>query len=116
MALTPIERIALIGFGEAGGIFGRDFAQICVANRSIRVSAFDILLGSQESREAMISRARESGVRVEETMGDCLRDAHLVISAVTASSALDVAGQSAAILRSGQTFLDINSVSPGTKR
>jgi 3-hydroxyisobutyrate dehydrogenase-like beta-hydroxyacid dehydrogenase len=39
-----------------------------------------------------------------------------VISAVTASSALDAAREAGPLLERGQTFLDINSVSPATKR
>jgi 3-hydroxyisobutyrate dehydrogenase-like beta-hydroxyacid dehydrogenase len=40
----------------------------------------------------------------------------VVISAVTASSASGVASEAAKLLGSNQFFLDINSVSPGTKR
>lgn len=40
MDANPIRHIALIGFGEVGGIFGRDFAA-----GGLRVSVFDILLG-----------------------------------------------------------------------
>lgn len=86
MADARIQRIAIVGFGEVGGIFGRDFSQ-----QGIDVSVFDILLHSAESRDAMLSKARECAVRACETLGDCPRDAELVISAVTATSALDVA-------------------------
>lgn len=111
MADTRIQRIAIVGFGEVGGIFGRDFSQ-----QGIDLSVFDILFHSAESRDAMLSKARDCAVRACETLGDCLRDAELVISAVTATSALDVARDASPILRSDQFFLDINSVSPGTKR
>ena len=47
---------------------------------------------------------------------DAVRDADLLISAVTCSAALDVAKESAAALRAGQIHLDINSVSPDAKR
>jgi len=111
MASEPIQRIAIVGFGEAGGIFGKDLAA-----RGLDVSAFDILLHSEDAREAMLAKARESKVRAAESLSDCVREAELVISAVTASSALDVAKDTSRLLHSGQTFLDINSVSPGTKR
>jgi 3-hydroxyisobutyrate dehydrogenase-like beta-hydroxyacid dehydrogenase len=45
-----------------------------------------------------------------------LYKAELVISSVTASSAVDVAKQAGRVLDEGQLFLDINSVSPKTKR
>jgi 3-hydroxyisobutyrate dehydrogenase-like beta-hydroxyacid dehydrogenase len=111
MAPVAIQRIAIIGFGEAGGIFGCDFAQ-----QGIAVSIFDILLHSLKARETMLSKARECGVQARESLSDCVRDAELVISAVTASSAQDVASEASSVLRSDQNFLDINSVSPGTKR
>ena len=107
----PIQRIAIIGFGEVGGIFGNDLTK-----QGITVSVFDILLKSKRHRKQMLAKARACGVRVVESLQDCIREAELVISAVTASSSLSVAKQTGPILRRGQTFLDINSVSPKTKR
>ena len=106
-----ISRIAIIGFGEVGGIFGTDFAA-----QGIEVSAFDILLASESHRRPMLDKARTCGVKAEDSLRDCVRDADLVISAVTASSALDVAQKAGPILHQNQIFLDINSVSPETKR
>ena len=111
MATAPIQRIALVGFGEAGGILGQDFAKLRVA-----VTTYDILLDSPESRDAMLAKARNSGVEARGSLAESLRDAELVISAVTATSDLDVARDASSILRPGQIFMDINSVSPGTKR
>ncbi len=111
MAIEPIQRIAIVGFGEAGGIIGNDLAA-----RGLDVSTFDILLHSKGSREAMLAKARDAKVLAAESLSECVRDAQLVISVVTAASALDVAKDAARLLRAGQTFLDINSVSPGTKQ
>jgi 3-hydroxyisobutyrate dehydrogenase-like beta-hydroxyacid dehydrogenase len=107
----PVSRLAIIGFGEAGGIFGEDFAR-----RGIDVSVFDTLLNSKGHRPQMLAKARACGVRAANNFEDCVRDAELVISAVTASSTLDVAKKAAALVHAGQIFLDINSVSPETKR
>ena len=106
-----ISRIAIIGFGEVGGVFGSDFAR-----QGIEVSVFDILLASESHREPMLAKARSCGVKAEDSLHDCLRGADLVISAVTSSSALDVAREAGPILHREQMFLDINSVSPETKR
>jgi len=111
MASAPIERIGLVGFGEVGAIFGHDFAQL-----GIPVSVYDILFQSPSSRAAMLSKALEAGVEARESLAECLRDAQLVISAVTASQSLEVAKDASNLLRPGQIFMDINSVSPGTKR
>jgi 3-hydroxyisobutyrate dehydrogenase-like beta-hydroxyacid dehydrogenase len=106
-----ISRIAIIGFGEVGGIFGTDFA-----GQGIEVSVFDVLLGSESHRQQMLAKAHSCGVKAEDSLRDCVRNADLVISAVTASSALSVAQEAGPILHQEQLFLDINSVSPETKR
>jgi 3-hydroxyisobutyrate dehydrogenase-like beta-hydroxyacid dehydrogenase len=111
MPSEPIQSIAIVGFGEAGGIIGNDLAA-----RGLSVSTFDILFHSTSARKAMLAKARESKVRATESLSDCVRDAQLVISAVTASAALDVAKEASRTLRKRQFFLDINSVSPGTKQ
>jgi len=108
---APTPRIAIIGFGEVGGIFGHDFGQ-----QGIDVCVFDILFRSKRHRSKMMSKVEKCGVQAAKNLPDCLRHAELVISAVTSSSSLDVAKKSGRVLRSGQVFLDINSVSPETKR
>jgi 3-hydroxyisobutyrate dehydrogenase-like beta-hydroxyacid dehydrogenase len=110
MTPKPFQRIAIVGFGEVGGIFAHDLAE-----SGIDVSIYDILLQSPAAREAMLSKARECKVQARESLRDCVRDAELVISAVTASSATEVAGEASAILGAGQVYLDLNSVSPQTK-
>lgn len=111
MANAPFQRIALVGFGEAGGILGHDLAK-----QGIDVSFFDILLRSKKGRAAMLAKAATSGAHAKETLREAVRGVELVISAVTASSAPSVAREAAPLLAPGQFFLDINSVSPETKR
>jgi len=106
-----IDRVAIIGFGEAGGIFAKDLAQ-----QGMNVSVFDILFNSKRRRQPMLKKARACGVTAARGLKDCLHKAEMVISAVTASSALAVAKEAGPILGEGQLFLDINSVSPETKR
>jgi 3-hydroxyisobutyrate dehydrogenase-like beta-hydroxyacid dehydrogenase len=107
----PIHRVAIIGFGEAGGIFADDFAK-----QGMDLSVFDILFNSNRQRQRLLGKAQVYGVRAADSLKDCLYGAELVISAVTASSALDVAKEAGPILSGSQLFLDINSVSPETKR
>jgi 3-hydroxyisobutyrate dehydrogenase-like beta-hydroxyacid dehydrogenase len=110
MTKNPIRTIALIGFGEVGGIFGADFVAA-----GLLVSTFDILLRREPSRSAMQAKAKSAKVRACDSLEEAIRGADLVISAVTASSASEVARDAAPFLWSGQTYLDINSVSPETK-
>jgi 3-hydroxyisobutyrate dehydrogenase-like beta-hydroxyacid dehydrogenase len=107
---NPVRQIALIGFGEVGGIFGHDFAAA-----GLGVSIFDILLNAETSRSAMLARAKNANVRPCDALEEAVRRADLVISAVTAASAIDVAVSAAPFLRGGQIYLDVNSVSPETK-
>jgi 3-hydroxyisobutyrate dehydrogenase-like beta-hydroxyacid dehydrogenase len=106
-----IAAVAIIGFGEAGGIFANDLVA-----QGMKVSVFDILFNSNRRRQPMLRKAQASGVTAARSLKDCLHQAELVISTVTASSALDVAKEAAPILGEHQLFLDLNSVSPGNKR
>jgi 3-hydroxyisobutyrate dehydrogenase-like beta-hydroxyacid dehydrogenase len=106
-----IDAVAIIGFGEAGGIFAKDLAV-----RGMKVCVFDILFHSHRRRQPMLMKAQACGVTAARGLKDCLHKAELVISAVTASSAWEVAKEAAPILRKDQLFLDINSVSPASKR
>ena len=98
----PISQIALIGFGEFGGIFATDLAAA-----GLRVSVFDILLDSEPSRTAMLAKAKAAKVSARDGLEEAICDADLVISAVTCSAAVDVARNAAPFLRTGQTYLDI---------
>ena len=111
MTERPIRRIALIGFGEVGGIFGHDLAAA-----GFEVATFDILLNAAAARAGMLEKARLAKVRTCDTLADAIRGADLVISEVTASSALQAAESAAPLLNLSQVYLDINSVSPETKR
>ena len=109
--ITPSANIALIGFGEAGAILGGELAQ-----RGCDVRAWDILLQDAAAQARMRHRIETVRATAAASLADALRGAKLVISAVTATSAADVARDSAALLTSGQLYFDINSVSPAAKQ
>jgi 3-hydroxyisobutyrate dehydrogenase-like beta-hydroxyacid dehydrogenase len=105
-----MERIAFIGFGEAGQTIGRGLlaqgAQLC---------AYDILF-DDPANEGRLKRISESQrIAPSENHVDAVKDADLVFLAVTASSSLAAARSCLPGLRKGQLFLDINSVSPQRK-
>lgn len=109
--MSEFRKVAIIGFGEAGMILGTDLAAA-----GCEVATYDILLDAPQSRAAMRAKAERARVRAADTLGDAVKDTQLVISAVTASSSGDVASLAARNMRSGQVFLDINSVAPGKKQ
>lgn len=102
--------ITIIGFGEAGRIYAQDLAQ-----KGAQVSVWDKkMLGAEAQQLRRI--AQEMGVFPAPSLRTALEGTSLVLSLVTASSALSVAQEAARIMRSGQILLDFNSVAPGTKR
>lgn len=110
MPVAPAA-FALIGFGEAGGILGQELAA-----RGCSVRSYDILLDGEASRPAMLARMQSASVQPASTLAGALAGAQYILSAVTADSAAAVAHDAAPHLAPGQVFLDINSVSPETKR
>ena len=103
--------MAIIGFGEAGSVLGAE-----LVTAGVEVVTYDILFGAPASREPLRSKAQELKIRAAESPEAAIVGANLVISAVTASSSAAVAARAAQSIRAGQIFLDINSVSPATKR
>ena len=108
--MSPIERIALIGFGEAGSILGQDLAR-----GGRRVCTYDVLLDEPGMAAAMRAKAERCGVQVCASVGAAVEGVQLVISAVTAAASHMAATAAAESLGRGQLFLDINSVAPATK-
>lgn len=105
-----LSSVALVGFGEAGSLL----AQGCV-KAGAKVATYDIKVLKAELRPALAERAAALGVVLHDSLQGAVSGADLVISAVTASSARDAAEATAGFLKPGQYFMDINSVSPGTK-
>jgi 3-hydroxyisobutyrate dehydrogenase-like beta-hydroxyacid dehydrogenase len=106
------RRIAFIGFGEAGSIL----AQGLVASGRHDVAAYDLLLDDATAGAAMRAKAQAAKVTDAPSPDAAAEGARIIISAVTAASAREVAVEAAGYLRPGQIFLDINSVAPETKR
>jgi 3-hydroxyisobutyrate dehydrogenase-like beta-hydroxyacid dehydrogenase len=105
------ERIAFIGFGEAGQTISRGL--LGAGKPAIRT--YDILF-DEAANGGKLKRAAEAlGVAIARDHADAVREADLVFLAVTASSSLEAARSCLRGLRRGQLFLDINSVSPQRK-
>ena len=105
---TP--RIAFIGFGEAGQAIASGLRDSGIE----QIAAWDILF--PVAAGAKLSANGETfGVRLASSAADAVRDADLIISAVTAASSLEAAHSVAPHLNGNPYYLDINSVSPGRK-
>lgn len=69
----------------------------------------------EESRKRMFQKALAAKVQTGATLAELIEGAELVISAITASEAVNLARAASSILRPGQFYMDMNSVSPDTK-
>jgi len=109
MPERPQLRVAVLGFGEAGSTFARDLAA-----GGAGVSAYDPRF-REAADEKLRKRAAAMGVRACESGREAADGADLLLSAVTAGSALDVAREAAGYLAAGQVFVDVNSVAVETR-
>jgi 3-hydroxyisobutyrate dehydrogenase-like beta-hydroxyacid dehydrogenase len=105
-------QIAFVGYGEVGQLFSRQL----LTKPGVRIAAYDILFEDPAQGPVLMQRANENGVAAASTTAEACRDADIVISAVTADSAVRAAEQAAPHLGPSQTYIDLNSVSPATKR
>src|SRR6266852_184897 len=114
MRVKPVDsnlKIGLVGYGEVGKILARALRDQGVA----WVGAWDVLFRDPSQGAAMKERATQDEVEACSSLAALLGCADIVISAVTAANALEVAGEAAQSVRSGTFFLDLNSASPMTK-
>jgi 3-hydroxyisobutyrate dehydrogenase-like beta-hydroxyacid dehydrogenase len=110
-ALNP-RRIALIGFGEVGTALATGLMAI----GRYEITTYDILLDDPGRGAAMREKARALKVEACASAAKAAAGAQIVIAAVTAASSRSVAEAAAQFLAPEQFFLDLNSVSPKTKR
>jgi len=102
--------IGLVGYGEVGRILAEDLRA-----RGVAVSAFDLKLVEDGNDAALREHAAAHGVQLAASHADLAAQAHLILSAVTASQDVAVAEACAPAVRPGAFFLDFNSASPGAK-
>ncbi len=108
----PIPKLGFIGFGEAAasialGLYEEGFGV---------VSAYDSSQACPNHRRLIEKRATASKTIIKPKISRLVEDSDIIISSVTANSALEVANTVKKDIRKGQFYLDINSVSPETKK
>ena len=104
--------IGLLGFGEAGFHLARGLR----GAGAPPFVAFDIKTRQQAAAgERIRARAQETGTCLVETPGELARRARVVLSVVTAASAVEAAASITGDLTSDHVYADLNSVSPATK-
>jgi 3-hydroxyisobutyrate dehydrogenase-like beta-hydroxyacid dehydrogenase len=103
------DRIALIGFGEAGSTFAR------AGGWEAGARVFDRKTDGADAA-TMRERYADAGVEGATTLAEAMADRPLVLSLVTADQALAVAQAAAPHLATGALYCDGNSVAPQTKQ
>ena len=104
-------KIAIIGFGEAGGAIASGL------NKTDRIiSVFDVKTNSDATRVAMLKRYKDAQVNGQNTIEEAISDADVIFSLVTADQAHEAAKSVLNYCKSGVLFFDCNSCSPNTKR
>ena len=101
------NRLAIIGFGEVGQIFARQFTEAGVTD----IAVYDILFGDPSAQQTVVAAA--GPWKQCASAHDATMNADVVVSAVTAASATDAAMST--VMAKGAFFWDLNSVSPETK-
>lgn len=102
-------RICLLGLGEVGQIFAEDLP----ARGGCAISAWDPKFADSTSPPRLA--LNRGAIRAGRGSVDAVRDADLVISAVTAAQTVDAARAAAPGLRADAVYLDVNSAAPEAK-
>ena len=97
-------KLAFLGYGEVGQLVARELVA-----KGVSVAAYDVKTGFD-------AVAAQDKVRLAASPGAAIDGADVVVSAVTADSAVAAARSAAPFLGKGQIYVDLNSVSPSTKR
>lgn len=109
---SKMTNIAFIGFGEAAGLLTDGLAE---AGAEV-TATYDILIDNPDKASAHKEKAGSKGVIAAEDAEQAVKEADIVISAVTSKEILVAAKNVAPHLIVGQIYMDINSASPEVKR
>ena len=105
-------KITFIGFGEAA----QSIVTGLMETGAVAINVYDIRFDDPAALPKLKEKADAIGAAMFTDLGEAVAGAELVVSAVVGSVAVKVAEGAAAVLKPGQVYMDINSVSPKTKR
>lgn len=105
--------IGLIGYGEAGSLIAGGLAR---GNPQLAVWVVDPLLAGEPAEGPRRAKAAAAGIHVATDVAELAANAQLILSTVTAAVAVRVAEGAASHLGPRHVYVDLNSVSPETKK
>lgn len=104
-------KIAYIGFGEAGYNITKGWKTEGLDN----IVAFDANRDHPTKGELIRKRAAEVGVPLTDSIEEAVEGADFIFNNTSAVFALSICEHVLPLLKSGQTYLDLNATSPTTK-
>jgi 3-hydroxyisobutyrate dehydrogenase-like beta-hydroxyacid dehydrogenase len=104
--------IGFVGLGEAGSRLASGLRSVGIKH----LAAYDLHTHTPGRGERIQARAAENAVTLCASPEGLAADSEVILSVVTASSAVEAAAQIAPYLSSQHLYADLNSVSPETKR
>ncbi|MFK7976119.1 MAG: DUF1932 domain-containing protein [Halioglobus sp.] len=111
--MSSVNTICLLGFGEVGSTLADDL----LASGSAQIIAWDRQFEDPSSRSSQrFAIVKSPNITQAQDTNEAVSTADVVISAVTASQAIPAAESVVQQMKQGAWYLDLNSVSPGTKK
>jgi 3-hydroxyisobutyrate dehydrogenase-like beta-hydroxyacid dehydrogenase len=104
-------RVGFAGFGEAGSGIAEGLRKAGLNG----ITAYDIHTNTPGRGERIRARAAETGTRLAASSAELAENRDVIVSTVTANSAIEAAEQTASHLRAEHIYADLNSVSPAKK-
>lgn len=105
------DAIGLIGFGEVGNMLATGL----VGGGAKSVAVFDQALHNPERAGGLRARAAAAGAGLCEAIEELVAKSNIILSVVTSSTALLASQTASKLLKPGQVYVDLNSVSPALK-
>lgn len=106
------ERIAFIGFGEAGQAFAEGWR----TEAELDIRAYDIKTDDALTRDGKLEDYARYAVTPAQSAVEAASGADIIVSAVTAGATEEAAESVFPVLSGGQLYLDVNSAAPSRKR
>lgn len=108
--MSDVDAICLLGFGEVGQVLLPSLQECDVA-----ITAFDVKFSDPQSQPSRAGHGASS-LQMASSVTNAVAEADLVVSAVTADQSRSAAASVTPALKAGAWYLDLNSVSPASRK
>jgi 3-hydroxyisobutyrate dehydrogenase-like beta-hydroxyacid dehydrogenase len=106
-----INRIGIIGYGEAGTAFAKPLS----VHDSVTLSVFDIRFIGNTTSQLPDNRTIEQNICIVDDLESLVADNELILSVVTSEASMSVVKATLPYINGSKIYVDMNSVSAKTK-